>query len=159
MNPVRKFTNFAIFCYARAKVTNFTFYSCDFAKIVEFTILTIFCYGSLRILHNFSSFVMLVKTDCQGGAADFVKFAKIADFTNLTIFRYCAFPIFQFFPLVMLITTHQQSGAVGFSKICKNWGFFKFNDFNDFLLLHSCDVKIPCSLKEQMCYTSVHLVL
>ena len=101
---------------------------------------------------------MLVKTDRQGGSADFVKFAKIADFTNLTIFRYCAFPILQFFSLVMLITTHQQSGTAVFPK------FAKIGDFaNLTILMIFCycthDMKIPCSLKEQVCYTSVHLVL
>ena len=50
MNPVAKFTNFTIFHYARAKITNFTnftFFSCGDAKIAEFTnltILTIFRY-------------------------------------------------------------------------------------------------------------------
>ena len=41
MNPVAKFTNFTIFRYALAKITNFTdckFFSCSDAKIAEFTI-------------------------------------------------------------------------------------------------------------------------
>lgn len=55
------------------------------ADFTNLTVLTIFRYHALRILQNFSAFVMLITTHQQSGAAGFTKFATIADTTNLTI--------------------------------------------------------------------------
>ena len=64
-------------------------YAADFiilTKIAKFTNLTIFCWR-LRILQNFSPFVMLITTLPPSGTADFTILTEITKFTNLTIFR------------------------------------------------------------------------
>ena len=94
MNPVVKFTNFTIFRYAHAKITNFTnftFFSCGDAKIAEFTnltIFTIFCYCALQILQIFFS---LCYVNYNTSAKQPCRFYKFNDFSllwfaNFTIF-------------------------------------------------------------------------
>ena len=66
-------------------------------------------------------------------------FAKIAEFTILTIlsiFSYRALRILQICsPFVMLITTHQQSGAAEFAKFSKIAEFTNLAIFNDHSLI------------------------
>ena len=77
-------------------------------------------------------------------------FAKIAEFTILTIlsiFSYRALRILQIFsPFVMLITTHQQSGADDFAKFSEIAEFINLTIFNYHSLPRSCDMNKSSSL-------------
>ena len=100
--------------------------------VTKFSNFTIFRYARAKI-HFFS---------CG--------FAKIAEFTILTIltiFSYRALRILQICsPFVMLITTHQQSGAADFAKFSKIAEFTNLAIFNDHSLPRSCDMNKPRSL-------------
>ena len=74
-------------------------------------------------------------------------FAKIAEFTILSIFSYRALRILQMCsPFVMLITTHQQSGAADFAKFSEIAEFTNLTIFNDHSLPRSCDMDKSRSL-------------
>ena len=127
MNPVEKFTNFTIFRFARAKITNFT---CHFFAL---------CYANKNKSATRRCGFYEICENCG--------FYKFNDFNDFSLLRFANFTIFFSLCYVNDITSAKRRR--GFYKICENCGFCKFNDFNDFSPPRSCGMNIPRSLRNK----------